>query len=348
MPATLRRPATGTPSQNSSQHGSQNRNGNHTAISNAAQRLRANFAAVRVSFTWLGVRKSLNAEQMNQAAESFGAEGQYLSAAKKLLDTSHEAFQAVSAVRHQIISYWKGLSLPYPEPGMRLIKQEAIDGFNNKLTEFREELTAAVDHLDTHFTTLKSAARDRLGSLYNSDDYPPTLRGMFLVDWDFPSVEPPEYLLRLDPALFQQERNRIAARFDEAVKLAEEAFVGEFSKLVSHLVERLTQDGADGERKIFRDTAITNLTDFFERFKGLNVRSNADLDRLVETAQRTLSGVDPHIVRSSDSLRAHVTTELSAVQSVLDGMLVDQPRRRILRPQQSSPPTAPTSPAPEA
>jgi hypothetical protein len=308
-----------------------------TASTSASERLRANFAAVRVSFTWLGVRKSLSAEQKNQAAESFGAEGQYLSAAKKLLDTRHEAFQAVSAVRHQIVSYWKGLSLPYPEPGMRLIKQEAIDGFNTQLTIFRDELTAAVDHLDTHFTALKSAARERLGSLFNADDYPATLRRMFSVEWDFPSVEPPEYLLRLNPNLYQQERDRMAARFDEAVKLAEEAFVAEFGKLVSHLVERLTQDGPQGEKKIFRDTAITNLTEFFERFKGLNVRSNADLDRLVETAQWTLSGVNPQVVGDSDSLRHQVSTELSAVQSVLDGMLVDQPRRRILRTHQSSP-----------
>ena len=67
------------------------------------------------------------------------------------------------------------------------------------------------------------------------------------MEFDFPSVEPPEYLLRLNPHLFQQERQRITQRFDEAVRLAEEAFVGEFSKLVSHLVERLTNDETDGE-----------------------------------------------------------------------------------------------------
>ena len=38
--------------------------------------------------------------------------------------------------------------------------------------------------------------------------------------------------------------------------------------------------------------------------------------RLVETAQQTLSGVDPHIVRNSGSLRQHITAELSIVQSV--------------------------------
>ena len=295
-----------------------------------SQRLRQNFAAVRVAFTWFGVRKSLNADQKAQAAEHFSAEGQYLSAAKKLLDTKHEAFQTVTGVRSQIISFWKGMSLPYPDPGVRLIRQDDVDRFNTRMTTYRDELAAAVVNLDQHFDQLKNAARDRLGSLYNPADYPPTLLGLFAVDFDWPSVEPPEYLLRLNPHLFEQERQRIAARFDEAVQLAEEAFTAEFSKLVAHLTERLTA-AADGERKIFRDSAITNLTQFFERFKNLNVRSNADLDRLVETARQVVSGADPHIVRNSASLRQQITTQLSTVQAALDGMLVDQPRRRILR-----------------
>ena len=61
-------------------------------------RLRTTMAAARLSFTWLGVRKSLTSAQKNQAADSFGAEGKFLSAGKKLLDTSHPAFKAVTAI----------------------------------------------------------------------------------------------------------------------------------------------------------------------------------------------------------------------------------------------------------
>ncbi|HWL08258.1 MAG TPA: hypothetical protein VNQ76_07635, partial [Planctomicrobium sp.] len=63
----------------------------------ASQRLRTTMAAARLSFTWLGVRKTLTVEQKNLAADSFGAEGKFLSAGKKLLDTSHPAFKAVTA-----------------------------------------------------------------------------------------------------------------------------------------------------------------------------------------------------------------------------------------------------------
>jgi hypothetical protein len=37
------------------------------------------------------------------------------------------------------------------------------------------------------------------------------------------------------------------------------------------------------------------------------------------------------MLRDDQGLRQHVATEMSRVQSVLDGLLVDKPRRNILR-----------------
>jgi hypothetical protein len=115
----------------------------------------------------------------------------------------------------------------------------------------------------------------------------------------------------------------------------EKAVVSEFSKLVSHLTERLTA-GPEAERKVFRDSAITNLTEFFQKFRTLNVRSNAQLDELVEQAQQIVRGVGPQELRDNGGLRQHIATQLAGVQSVLDGLLVDRPRRRIIRSSPSS------------
>jgi len=246
-------------------------------MATAAQQLRTTMAAVRVCFTWFGTRKSLNAEQKAQAAESFGAEGQYLTAGKKLLDASHPAFKTVTAIRGRILSHWKGISLPFPEPGLRLIRQTDVAAFDVAMTTLRAELAEAVELLDDQFSELRAAARARLGSLYNSSDYPASLRGLFGITWEYPSVEPPAYLQRLSPQLYAQECQRVSARFDEAVQLAEEAFPGELQRLVSHLSDRLAGQ-EDGRPKVFRDTAVENLREFFSRFQQLNVRSNGDLD----------------------------------------------------------------------
>jgi hypothetical protein len=296
-----------------------------------AHRLRATMAAVRVSFTWLGTRKSLTPEQKSQAADTFGAEGAFLSAGKKLLDTRHPAFKAVSSVRGRVLSYWKGISLPYPEAGIRLIRQDDLSPFSVQMTTLRAELDEAVAQLNEHYAELKSAARERLGRLFNSGDYPESLDGLFAVDWDFPSVEPPEYLRQLSPELYRQESRRISARFDEAIRLAEEAFTAELAKLVSHLTERLSGQ-EDGKAKIFRDSAVENLNDFFQRFRALNVGSSEQLDQLVTQVQNVVRGIEPQQLRDTQSLRQQVATQLSGVQSVLDGLMVDRPRRNILRP----------------
>ena len=298
--------------------------------STPSDRLRDSMAAARLSFTWLGTRKSLTTEQKNQAADSFGAEGKFLSAGKKLLDTSHPAFKAVTAIKGRCQSYWRAVSLPYPEPGVRLIRQQSINEFDNQIASFQNELTDAVDELDLRYTELRSAARDRLGDLFNPSDYPASLIGLFAIEHDYPSIEPPSYLRQINPELYEQECQRMQARFDEAVQLAEQAFTEELSKLVEHLSERLSGEG-DGKAKVFRDTAVTNLTEFFERFRTLNVRSNEQLDDLVNRAQQVLGGVEPQQLRDSTSLRQRLVTQLAGVQSSLDGLMIDRPRRNILR-----------------
>jgi hypothetical protein len=296
----------------------------------SATRLRLTTAGVRVHLRWFGVRKSLTAEQTSQAADRFGAEGAFLSACKKLIDTRDPAYKAVTSVKSRAISYWRSMSLPYTEPGLRLIRRDRVEEFDRRMQEFQGELEEAVARLDEHYAQLRASARERLGALYDPRDYPASLRGLFQMEHDFPSVEPPDYLQELNPTLYAQQCQRVRDRFDEAVQLAEEAFIHELGKLISHLTERLTGQ-VDGRPKIFRDSALGNLNEFFERFRELNVRSNDELDALVEEAQGICQGVAPQDLRDNRTLRRHVAAQLGHVQSALDDLLVDRPRRNLLR-----------------
>ncbi len=295
-----------------------------------AQRLRTTMAAMRLSFTWFGIRKTLSPEQRARAAESFGAEGEYLSAGKKLLNIRHPKFRAVTSIKTRAVSYFRGVSLPFPEPGLRLIRQDDIASVNVQMTTLKAELQEAVEELDRHYEELKSTARERLGNLYNESDYPVTLIGLFDMAWEFPSVEPPAYLLRLSPQLYLRECERMQARFSEAIELAEQAFTEELARLVEHLAERLSGQ-QDGKPKVFRDTAITNLTEFFQRFQRLNIRSNEQLDDLVAQAQDIVCGVQPQQLRDNVDLREHIAVQLDTVQQALGDLVVDRPRRNILR-----------------
>jgi len=142
----------------------------------ASTRLRENFSACRLQFKFLGISKTLSSDQKSQAAESFGAEAASISAGKRLIDVKHDAWKALTSIKSQATKFWKENSLPYPETGIRLIRQDRVEDFNSTFGDFREQLEAGVRSFDEQFTEIKEAARIRLGSLFDLSDYPSSLR----------------------------------------------------------------------------------------------------------------------------------------------------------------------------
>jgi len=157
---------------------------------------------------------------------------------------------------------------------------------------------------------------------------------------EIPTVRlaPPEWLLTRNPELYQQQAARIAARFDEAARMAEDAFLAELAGLVQTLQDKLAGK-ADGVAKRLHDTNVSDLREFFEKFRRLNIHSSEQLDGIVEQAEKAvtlnglfdLGGVSADQFRESPSLRQAVSTRLSAVGAQLDGLMVDRPRRVITR-----------------
>lgn len=287
-------------------------------------------AAVKLAFTWLGVRKTVAPEQRTTAARAFHADRELLSASKLILDTRNPTYRAVAAVRSEASGYWRTVTLPFPESGIRLLPQNSLGLFANTMADYREELQEAVRELADQYDAMKSEAQRRLGTLFNPSDYPATLEGMFDLDVSYPTIDPPAYLMALNPEVYQQEQARVRERFESAVELAEQAFAAELQRLVSHLAERLS-GLHDGQPEMFRDSAVENLREFFERFRQLNIQSNPVLDTLVEQAQQTIAGIERQQLRDSVRLRQMVANDFEQIQAAVGEMLVDRPRRNILR-----------------
>jgi len=102
-----------------------------------ALRLRRMAAAVRVSLHWWGTHRSLTTEQKEEVGLAYGADSRFLTAGKKILDTKHEAFRKLPSTRTRLKNYWRGLTLPYTEPGVRLIRQADIQAVVHCMKGFR-------------------------------------------------------------------------------------------------------------------------------------------------------------------------------------------------------------------
>lgn len=295
---------------------------------NFGEELKKQTTAVRLKTSRWGVRKSLTDDQICEVAEEFSAERDTISATKLLIDTKDPRYKAVTSCLGRARAYWVTMTVPYPDEGIRLLRTDRIDEFEGGITYIINELKQAVFELDQAFHEIKERERVRLGELYNSDDYPKSIAGMFKISYEYPSVEPSVHLGDLHPELYAREQERIMARFDEAVKLAEEAFTQELTKAIDHLIDCLAGD-VDGKRKNFKASSVNKFQTFAERFKSLNIGSSAELESVVDKVNRIIGGVDPKAIKKSDALRDHIKDEMAKLKDEFKHLLVERPKRRF-------------------
>lgn len=300
-----------------------------TTVEQAASDLRQTMGAVKLSFSWLGTQRKLSDAQTKQAADTFHAATDLVTASKRLIDTKNTTYRVLTTLKSQASAYWRAMTLPYPQDGVRLIKQDDIGAFETRMLEYREQLAAAAANLQLEYEAIKVSAREKLGDLYNFNDYPASLDGVFDLRWEYPPVDPPDYLMTFNPELYQQEQQRVQQRFETAVVMAENAFAEQLQDMISHLIERLT-DEPDGTKKTFKSSAIENFKEFYDNFRDMNIRSNAQLDTLILRATNIVSGVDVKDLRKNADLRQNLTQQMGEVKTALDSMITNAPRRRVL------------------
>ena len=296
-----------------------------TALLTTAQKLRITTVPSRVRFAWLGVDKALAPDLRDRAARGLVADPASIAATKKLVDTRHPAFRAVTAVRGRIVSDWRALSLPFPERGIRLLRLEDVEYFRRLIDARSRELRDAANALEARFDELKADAARRLGTLYDPDDYPPSLLHSFSVHLDFPNPEPPPHLAWFSPGEHQTEEFAVDARFEEAARMAELALLGEFAVAVAGLAEQLAGLEGGGAPRPFRDAAVAELQAAIGRHRRFDLRLDSRLDEIVGLVGLTLEGVTPQRLRDRAELKRTVAARLSWARASLAPMVGDPP-----------------------
>jgi hypothetical protein len=293
-----------------------------------AKKLRKDMAACRIQRGKCGVRKKLDRQQVRQAAATFNADERQMSASKLLIDGKAEAYRRCNSLIAEAIAYWHSITIPFPERGIRLIRRDRVEEIVAEIAKYRQALEVAAAELDAVYATLVESAREKLGTLFNEDDYPAAVGHLFRLELDFPSVEPPNYLLQLSPKLYEAEAARIQARFEEAVRLTEQAFVEKFGELVSHLADRL-QFGEDGKPKTFQASTVDNLLEFFQQFGQLNIGSNSELEKLISDAKAVIGEHDADSLRKNAVERQTVQASMAELATKIDALMIDRPTRQF-------------------
>lgn len=280
---------------------------------------------------WWGINRKAGVEALNAVADSLGTNQKFLKIEKKIINHRNVHYRLLLETKNSVVQYWKNLTLPYVEPGTRLLRKDLIDRFEIQMSAFRRELQERVSDLARNYRSLKDEAATALQNLYREEDYPADIQSLFSFHWDYPNLNPPEYLLLYNPELYRRQQEAVRLKFEEAIDKAEKAFGGELQRMVSHLAERM-QPNADGTRKKFNDSTVQdNFKEFFERFKTVSVTNSADLNAIVQKAEEIISGVNPEYLKKDGLARRELASQMEEVSKMLESKIGIAPRRTITR-----------------
>ncbi len=293
-----------------------------------AAELRGAVVAVELQKSNVGKRRRLSRRHSDEIADKFAASRKSVSSTKSLYPPDQPQIQGITSVLSVARRSWLELTIAFRR-GVRLLKRERLDDFVGKMEALQPILEAALADADEHADEIHAQCAEWLGSeLYDENDYPATFAGSVSVRWSVFNFEPSDDLLRLAPETYRREQKRIAQQFESTLAAYEDECREQLAGLIDALQRKLNP--ADGEKVKYTESAVTNLREFFARFKTMGIVSDASMGELIADAESAIGGVTTMAtLKKSPEQRKTVSAGFVAIKSKLDALIVAAPVRSI-------------------
>jgi len=255
---------------------------------------------------------------------------------RKMLRVSADLYdskelKAVNRFLHFTSKWVKGKSSPsFFRGGMFLVKHEVVEEIHDYLLQREQELEPLVEVFATVADERKEEARKRLGRAFDGSKYPTPeqIRAQLRIEWRWLTLETPDSLKQVSESIWKSEKEKAQDQLESAVQGIEAMLAQEAKGLADHMIERLTP-GEDGKQKVFRNSMVTNLTEFLDNFSFRAIGTSQELSAEVERMRKLLEGVDPKALRENATLRDDVAEKFVEVSKKLDTMVTAKPKRFI-------------------
>jgi hypothetical protein len=276
----------------------------------------------------LVTRRFNNEKKADLSKVQTAAEKKMLKMEKSLLDSPE--LKAISAFDLACQIWLSSAALPsYLMSGLYRIPVAKVRAIYDGLVERERMRGELVSAFLERYTALKQEAAALLADQYDPADYPKidVVASKFKFEYFFMDIdEVPDQLKSIDAAIYGEAVRKTEAKLAQVVADIRLGMSEAFSEVIAHMAERL-QTGPDGKPKVFRDSLVNNLTEFFEDFPLRNVTNDEGLTALVQKAKAVMAGITPDDLRDAEGgVRAKVAKNIAQIKSAVDAMVVERTR----------------------
>jgi hypothetical protein len=244
---------------------------------------------------------------------------------KRLIEC--QEYRDISILDNQMRRWVFARALPSPfKNGTHIIALGILDAVDRGLCDFAARRQALVEQLVTMYDAAKADAQAKLGDLYCEDEYmtQDELRAAYSLTWQYVTLTEPDQMEQLNQEIFERERGRLQAQWDDAIGDMRGALRVGLAELVDDMVGRLSDD------KKFKPTKLLGrFEEFLATFDARNVTNDADLAAVAQQARALLTGVDAETIKATD-VRERVRAGFAAAKDTLATLEVGAKKQRLI------------------
>lgn len=226
---------------------------------------------------------------------------------KRLIDKAHTA--TIETLAGQIRKYHYTRTLPWTDKGQRLLPSALFLEYRQDITSFKAQYLKARDEFLVLYPQLVTAARNRLGSMYDPQDYPSVdeLRSQYNIELEImPVPNAADFRVAVD----NEVRDEIREQITNAVQERQAAAVKDCYARMREVVGRIAEQCSKEKGKIY-DSLMENTEDLVDVLGGLNITGDPMISQLEQDIRGLLTPVDT--IRTSPTARKRVADTASDI-----------------------------------
>ena len=260
---------------------------------------------------WVGRKKDKRASE-DVVTQNHAAAG-VANVNKKLLADSNNLRaiqQHVTATR----SAHAHMTMPWSNSGLRLLPTAQYFKYQQTMTDMQNEFERLITNFLDSYNDEVIDVQMKLGDLFSRDDYPTTgdLERKFAFSINYmPLPDAGDFRIDIGNEALAEVKQQYSEFYTKQYSTAMNDVWTRLHKALTSMSDRLDYSSKE-DKKVFRDTLVSNVTDMIELLRVCNVTNSTQMSAMADSLEEAMSGVTPDALREDDYFRAETKAAVDA------------------------------------
>ena len=234
----------------------------------------------------------------------------------KHLLAGSDALSKIQKHASEIRDWHMRQTLPWSTSGgIRLLPMVQFFDYKQDMDKHEQLFKERVDKFIQDYPNIVNAMAYKLGRLFDRSEYPlaEEIRNRFKISYTFLPVPEKNHFDNINNQMRDELKEQYEKAYNDRVSFAMTSAWDRLHDTVKHMVERLSGE----DKKIFRDTLVTNALELTSMLTSLNITKDPKLEQARQSLEKVIVGVDVQDLRDSDSLRKDVAQKVSNIMELI-------------------------------